>query len=381
MLPVNNRCTALFAAALLACGTTPPRPDAAPDGARTDAGLEAGTDAGLDGAILPDATTDDGPSLTDAAADRALDGGASPDARADGGDGGAGDSGASCASSAYVGDPAWGARLTVEPGAALCAYPAREWSWHGADPLELVRQQALRDALARKSTITVETGDHRLPLATEARAFLLPMCVRDLGLPGPVATAATRVTVTRVEGGIGRPNGIYVESTFGLGAETLAFSIARPLTSATTALLGTAPIAEHQSGVTARRGTTRLYASCALRPTRCANLTIAGLGSVRLDEHRWSASPGLGLGVPIGLRGTLDGVSVDVRSYDAMTGVYSHHAFERTYLFRFASPVRGACALRVDFEIDGTGAAHLTDCDGVPRGAPLSFTATDVACG
>lgn len=280
----------------------------------------------------------------------------------------------------YAGNAAWGAQLVVEPGARLCAVSAGQWaSSSPSETLEQTRQRSLVEMLAKKSTITMPAGAYQLPTMSETRAFLLPMCVSDLSGARPVAAAASMVNVVRFEGGIGRDEGIYVESTFGLGAHTLATAVYRPLSSATTATLSANPVGGHFEGVNARRSNGALYVNCALRPNTCTNVMIPGVSTVRVDEYRWAASPGQGLAIPLRLRGTIDGTNIDLQSYESMTGVYGHHAFERTYFFRFASPVRGACGLRVDLGFD-SASVQWTACDATPMGAPITAPTTMLSC-
>lgn len=356
----------------------------APPAPATDSGIDTGiqTDA------RPDTTAPDSTNHPDAS--DVVDSGARSDASdvADAGgdvapDGSTPDGGGACSS--YEGNAAWTARLVVEPGARLCAYPASEWIQMGGEAKEAVRRRALTEALAKKSVITMPAGTYALPTANETRAFLLPMCVRDRSGATPVATAASAVTSRRIEGGIGISDGIYVEATFGLGAQRLAALIERSISS-TTATLAAGPVMSHDDGVNLRRYTTSqsdgsLYASCAIRPTHCHSFALGAMGTLRVDEYRWVASPGLGLGIPLRLRGTLSGTAIDLSNYDDMTGVYSHHAFDRTYFYRFAAPIGGACGVRVDFNVEGTTAVFLANCDGTPTGSALAATRSDVSCG
>lgn len=345
------------------------QPDARPDSATPDSTSEPDASDVVDSATptdAADATTD----VPDTSVD------ASPD-------GSVPDGGGAC--STYEGNTSWTARLVVESGARLCAYPASEWIQMGGEDRETVRRRALTEALARKSVITMPAGAYALPTANETRAFLLPMCVRDRSGATPIATAASAVTSRRIEGGIGISDGIYVEATFGLGAQRLAALIERPISS-TTATLAAGAVASHTSGVNIRRYTTSqtdgsLYTSCAIRPTHCHSFALGAMGTLRVDEYRWVSSPGLGLGIPLRLRGTLSGTAIDLSNYDDMTGVYSHHAFDRTYFYRFAAPIGGACGVRVDFNVDDTTAVFLADCNGTPTGSALAATRSDVSCG
>jgi hypothetical protein len=357
---VKIQCFLLCSAALASACAPPvtPAPDASPDAALTP-----------DATPLPDASPS--PDATaDAALDAALDAGTDgslPDA-----------SGGAC--SQYQGNASWTARLVVEPGARLCAIPSRQWLGREGESDAQMRQRVLTEALARKGTITMPAGTYAIATANETRAFLLPMCVEDLSGARPVATAASSVSAVRFEGGIGRDDGFYVEAQLGLGAETRSVVVARPITSAVTATLSASPVASHAFGVTATRSNGSGYVSCALRATHCYNLTLPGLGTARVDEYRWAASPGQGQAVPLRLRGTLDGAAVDVRSYESMTGVYGHHAFDRAYFFRFASPVRGACGVRIDLNSDDTATGQLAACDASPMGASFAITAATAAC-
>jgi hypothetical protein len=352
------------AAALFAACSPPPAPT-------PDAGADAANDVAAqpDASSTPDATVD----ATDVASpDVASPDVASPDVTTP--DGGAGP----C--SQYQGNASWTARLVVEPGARLCAIPSGQWLGREGESDAQMRQRVLTEALSRKGTITMPAGTYAIATANETRAFLLPMCVEDLSGARPVATAASSVSAVRFEGGIGRDDGFYVEAQFGLGAETLRVVVARPITSAVTATLSASPVASHAFGVTATRSNGSGYVSCALRANHCYNLTLPGLGTARVDEYRWAASPGQGQAVPLRLRGTLDGAAVDVRSYESMTGVYGHHAFDRAYFFRFASPVRGACGVRIDLNSDDTATGQLAGCDASPMGASFAITTATAVC-
>ena len=332
------------------------------------------SDSGVDSRAPETGADSRAPDSGDASVDDVIDSGVEPDVVAPdaGGDGGA------C--SRYEGNAAWGAQLVVEPGARLCAVSAGQWS--SADPMETpeqMRRRSMREMLARKGTIQIPAGSYRLPTMDELRPFLLPMCVSDGDGSSPVAAAASRVSAVRFEGGIGRDDGFYVEADFALGSDRLVTTVSRPLTSATTATLSAAPIASHAQGVNARRSNNALYVSCAIAPNTCNNLTVPGVGTLRVDEYRWASSPGLGLAIPLRLRATIDGSAIDLTSYESMTGVYGHHAFERSYFFRFASPVRGACGVRVDLDFDGA-TVQWTACDSTPMGAPIASTAAMVSC-
>jgi hypothetical protein len=177
------------------------------------------------------------------------------------------------------------AQLVGEPGARLCAYAARQWSSNAGETQEQMKQRLVRAGFEGKSTIAVVAGHYPLPTISESRAFLLPMCVEDRG-------------VAVVE------------------------------------------------GVNARRSNNTLYVSCAMRHNTCTDVMVPGVATLRVDEYRWAASPGLGLAVPLRLRATIDGATIDLRSYESMTGVYGHHAFERSYFFASPTPsaARAACA-------------------------------------
>lgn len=366
-----NSCVVTVALALAACAGPPPSPDASPDAspdvARSDASPE---DAARDGSSMDSG----GDSSSDSGGDGSL-----PDSEVDASRDGSQDA-SLC--SMYRGNAAWGAQLVVEPGARLCAVPAGQWSSTSpSETLEQMRQRTLVEMLAKKSTITMPAGSYPLPTASESQAFLLPMCVADLSGPSPVATEASRVTVTRVEGGIGRDDGFYVESTFGLGAGTLGVAVYRPLTSPTIARLSASPVGAHVEGVNARRSNNTLYVSCAIAANTCTNVMVPGVATLRVDEYRWAASPGLGLAVPLRLRATIDGATIDLRSYEAMTGVYGHHAFERSYFFRFANPVRGACGVRVDLGFDANATVQWTACDATPMGVVITAPVAMTSCG
>lgn len=345
--------SAAVALCLAACAPSGPSSDAGADARSPDSGDASGDDV-IDSGAPQDSSA--GPDVV------------APDA----GDGGA------CSS--YVGEPTWGAQLVVEPGARLCAVSAGQWN--SVDPMETpeqMRRRSMREMIARKGTIQIPPGTYRLPTMDESRAFLLPMCVSDGDGSSPVAGAASRVSAVRFEGGIGRDDGFYVEADFALGADRLITTVARPLSSATTATLSAAPVASHAQGVNARRSNNALYVSCAIAPNTCNNLTVPGVGTLRVDEYRWASSPGLGLAIPLRLRATIDGATIDLTSYESMTGVYGHHAFERSYFFRFASPVRGACGVRVDLDFDGA-TVQWTSCDSTPMGSPIASTAAMVSC-
>lgn len=355
--------TSMIGVALALCvaACPPPNPttDGGADAMSPDSGDATSGDV-IDGSVAPDGSV-----LPDAM---------TPDATAPdgGGDGGA------CSS--YQGNAAWGAQLVVEPGARLCAVSAGQWN--SGDPmetLEQMRRRTLREMIARKGTISIPAGTYRLPTMNESQAFLLPMCVSDANGTSPVPTAASMVSAVRFEGGIGRDDGFYVEADFALGADRLITTVSRPLTSATTATLSASPVTSHAQGVNARRSNNALYVSCAIAPNTCTNLTVPGVGTVRVDEYRWASSPGLGLAIPLRLRATIDGTAIDLSSYDSMTGVYGHHAFERSYFFRFASPVRGACGMRVDLEFD-SATVHWTACDSTPMGSPITATTAMASC-
>lgn len=283
------------------------------------------------------------------------------------------------ACSQYQGNPSWTASLVVEPGARLCAYAARQWSLEAGETLEQMKQRLLRAGFETKSTITVPQGSYALPTASEARAFLLPMCVEDRGVTVGPALAAASVMVSEGSGIGPTPDGPNVESAFALGADTLQLRINRTASDGATARLR-AQSTEHYRGVNITRGA-RLYASCGLVANRCTAITLGAMGSLRMDEYYWQAMPGLGFSAPVRLRGTLNGTAIDVAAYGDMVGIYTRHAFERANVFRFAAPVGGACALRVDVSDLGDPAqVWVTDCNGVPMGGALMATVMTTSC-
>ncbi len=330
-----------IAALLAACAPSNPMADAAPDSAAPSDG----------GAVVMDSSAPDA---------------AVPD-------------GGPC--SQYQGSAAWTARLAVEPGARLCAYPARQWASNPGESQAAMKERLLREAFAQKSTITIAAGSHALPTASEDRAFLLPMCVEDRGVAAGAATASARVQTSEGSGIGSTPDGPNVEATFMLGAEPLALRINRTAAEGATANLRATAQDAHYRGVNIVRGTSRLYASCALAANRCTTLAFGAAGSLRMDEHYWQAMPGFGFSAPVRLRGALDGVAVDVSAYDDMAAIYARHAFERALLFRFSAPIRGACALRVNVsDLGDPTTAQLTSCEGVAMGAPLAVTSSMTSC-
>lgn len=283
------------------------------------------------------------------------------------------------ACSTYEGSASWTASLVVESGSRLCAYSARQWSANAGETQEQMKQRLVRAAFASKSTITIAAGSYGLPTMSESRAFLLPMCVLDRGAPVGPASAATSVTVSEGSGIGPTPDGPNVESSFAFGAEALQVRVNRPASAGARAVLP-AQQSEHYRGVNVTRGE-RLYANCGLVANRCTTLALGAMGSLRMDEYYWQAMPGLGFSAPVRLRGTLSSTPIDIAAYPDMVGLYSRHAFERVNVFRFAAPINGACALRVDVsDLGDPTVVTLTDCDGAPMGAPLTVTASMASC-
>lgn len=283
------------------------------------------------------------------------------------------------ACSTYRGNASWRASLVVEPGARLCAYAARQWTPEAGETLEQMKQRLVRVGFESKSTITIAEGRHALPTSSESTAFLLPMCILDRGSPAGPAAAAASVSSTEGLGIGGTPDGTNVESTFALGAEALQLRINRTASEGATATLALRQ-SEHYRSVTIVRGD-RLYANCGLVANRCTSITLGAMGALRLDEHGWQAMPGLGFSTPVRLTGTIDGRAIDVGAYESMVGIYTRHAFERVTVFRLATPIAGACAVRVDVnDLGDPTSVTLADCDGAPMGASIATGSSMVPC-
>lgn len=283
-----------------------------------------------------------------------------------------------CTPGAYEGSAAWPGLFTVEAGASLCAYAPREIVYTSPDDDETPVREALRNALSHKSTIQISPGAYALPTSTTASRLALPMCLSDEGAPSIAVTAASTINVETVEdGGFNLADGHYVTASLPAGSATLDARIRLELAS-DRATLTAAPATTHLDVSVSR--TERLYASCAIAPNACWSLAFPGLGNLELDEYTWRASPGLGFAVATQLRGSIQETPVDIASYDDITTVYGHHAFDRHTFFRFAAPIDGACGLRVDNSVEDTWQASLADCEGLPLAMPVNGTATFRSC-
>jgi hypothetical protein len=331
-----------------------------------------GADAGVDAARADTSSADawsavDAPMLADAwAPDAPLPDAASDAARP-----------LTCSPLAYEGSAAWTGRLTVEPGAALCAYWPREVVFSLPDDFETPVRDALRLALMRKSELRISAGAYALPTTSASSRLALPMCLSDEGAASLPVQAASAVTVARVEGDFSRRDGNYVRASFPVGASTIEFELGLDFATSR-ATLSAGPAMSHLD-ITAMRDN-RLYASCSLRATQCWSLAFPGLATVQLDEHTWRSSPGLGFAAASHLAGMVRSTTVDIRDYSDITTVYGHHAFDRYSFFRLATPIEGACGIRIDASVDETWRAVLAACDGTPMGAAVVGTAMMRTC-
>lgn len=284
-----------------------------------------------------------------------------------------------CTPGAYEGSAAWPGLFTVEAGASLCAYSPREVVYMSPDDHETPVREALRAALNLKSTIQISPGAYALPTTTTASRLALPMCLSDQGATSVAVTAASTITVQTIEdGGFNLPDGHYVNASLPAGSATLDVRVRLELAS-DRATLTAAPATTHLDVSVSR--TDRLYASCAIEPNSCWTLTFPTLGTLELDEHTWRASPGLGFAVATHLSGRIQETPVDISAYEDITTVYGHHAFDRHTFFRFASPIGGACGVRIDNSVEDTWQASLADCNALPMGTPVVGTATSRSCG
>ncbi len=318
--------------------------------------------------------------ITDAGTDGGEDSGATDGGN--GGDSGSGDAGSRDAGSdggavtcdaTYEGDDAWTGRLVVEEGARLCAYTPDEMAVDGS---------ALPDTIANKSVITLMPGNYALPTESVDAAFRIPMCVTD-GDAAPVAASSASSVMVEEGGWIPFPSGVYVRATMGVGGEDFELNLVRTL-EASEVRLGTTPVTDHLLGAYGARGE-RFYTSCNLQPNQCWDLDLGDLGTARLEEFIWAASPGHGFAVATRFSGTIAGVAMDIDAYEQLSTAYNRHAFGRYHFLRFDSPTAdGHCGLRLDTgESDGEFGHRVAyaDCDGNLRGEWGSVRATGVDCG
>ncbi len=282
-----------------------------------------------------------------------------------------------CTPIGAVGDSTWTGRLVVEPGAELCAYAQREIAFNLPEDFETPVRDALRAAIANKGRAVISAGTYRIPTANAATGIGLPMCVRD-STGSSAAGASTSVAVQMIEGGFGGPDGYYVSATLPFEAGSLALEVTLPL-EPPTLTFGTNPAPSHLP-LRVLRGTEILYASCALEQNQCTSVNFGELGSVVVDEHTWRASPGLGFAQTVAVRGNLQGQIVVIDTYDDLTTVYGHHAFDRYTFARFPVPVGGACGVRIRVNVENEWSASLADCNGIPLGSSFAGTATSRSC-
>ncbi|MCA9562298.1 MAG: hypothetical protein KC561_02360 [Myxococcales bacterium] len=260
--------------------------------------------------------------------------------------------------SELVQDESWEGQLSVPAAVELCGYPQM--------------LDSLDDALASKAYFRIPQGDFRFATSPsdEGDVWFFPFCARSLsgGLANPTLGEVTTVY------------GESMDFAGGLTGGEFATGDADPRYHLTiyhqdgVATLSAGP-GTYNSGVSAHlcygeycseSGSVQGL-SCEFEPNMCDGFTFSN-GWIWIDQYHWTGNAGSGFAAIVEASGELNGTSFSVSNYEQLVMTFGMHAFDRSALVFFDSPIGTACGLRFSevAEYSQDRQIWTTDCDGQP---------------